>query len=67
MEMWCFLNPYSMFGKPKYECHVFNFIQKFLVFLFLLFFFFSNLSLTCDELSWKHRCALVVESGESSV
>lgn len=56
-----------MFGKPKYECHVFNFIQKFLVFLFLLFFFFSNLLLTCDELSWKHRCALVVESGESSV
>lgn len=42
------------------------FIQKFWVFLFL-FFFFPNLSLTCDELSWKHRCALVVESGESSV
>lgn len=36
-------------------------------FFFLSFFFSSNLSLTCDELSWKHRCALVVESGESSV
>lgn len=38
-------------------------------FWFFCFFFsfFSNLSLTCDELSWKHRCALVVESGESSV
>lgn len=56
-----------MFGKPKCECHVFNFIQKFLGFFFLFFFFFPNLSLTCDELSWKRRCALVVESGESSV